>query len=81
MGLSGTLMLAQENPLLNQYYEPYKEYVPFETLEDCVAKVKFYLKNESARIAIADAYAKRSAAKHMWKHRIEHVLRETNIIK
>lgn len=74
MGLSGTLMLSQRSDNLDTYYEPDKEYVPFETLEECADKAKFYLKHESARKKIADAYATRTEAEHMWRHRIQHVL-------
>ncbi len=75
MGLSGTLMLAPEVPHLNDYYEPGKEYIPFETLEDCAEKATFYLRNESERRKIANAYLQRTVQEHMWKDRIAHVLR------
>lgn len=81
MGLSGTLMLAQHAPYLDTYYEPGKEYVSFEDLKDCADKAQFYLKNESARRRIAEAYAKRTAADHLWKYRIQHVLRNAGILK
>ena len=79
MGLSGTLMLAQRNPYLDEYYDQGKEYVSFETLEDCVDKAKFYLKNENARKRIAEAYATKTEARHMWRHRIQHVLGEAGL--
>jgi hypothetical protein len=79
MGLSGTLMLAQRAPYLDTYYEPEREYVPFETLEECVEKVKFYLRNEAARSKIAAAYVKRTEADHLWSHRIQSVLRDAGI--
>lgn len=74
MGLSGTLMLAHRAPYLDSYYEPETEYVPFETLEECAEKARFYLKNEPARVKIAAAYARRTQAEHMWSDRIRHVL-------
>jgi hypothetical protein len=79
MGLSGTLMLSQRSDYLDTYYEPDKEYVPFETLEECAEKAKFYLKHEPARKKIATAYAARTEAEHMWRHRIEHVLDEAGL--
>lgn len=81
MGLSGTLMLAQHAPHLDRYYEPGKEYVPFENLEDCAEKARFYLKNERARRKIAEAYAERTEADHLWKYRIQHILKEVGILK
>ena len=69
MGLSGTLMLCQQSPNLEDYYEPYKEFVPFDALEDCAEKAKYYLTNESARVRIAMAYHDRTKAEHLWQHR------------
>ncbi len=80
MGLSGTLMLAHTAPYLNTYYEPGKEYVPFETLEECAEKARFYLKHETARANIAAAYARRTETEHMWHHRITHVLKAAGIL-
>lgn len=79
MGLSGTLMLAQRTPALDQYYEPGVEYIPFETLEECAELARFYLRNEAARAKIAAAYAQRTVAEHLWRHRIEHVLNEAGV--
>lgn len=79
MGLSGTLMLAQRAPFLDSYYEPEREYVPFETLEECAEKASFYLRNEAARLKIAQAYARRTSAEHMWSHRIQAVLRAAGL--
>jgi hypothetical protein len=74
MGLSGTLMLAHRAPHLDTYYEPDKEYVPFDTLEEAADKAAFYLAHESARRDIAAAYARRTRAHHMWDARIQSVL-------
>jgi spore maturation protein CgeB len=77
MGLSGTLMLAPAAaPALARYYEPGKEYVAFETLEECAEKVRYYLAHEEERWRIADAYAKRTLSEHLWRHRIDSVLRQ-----
>lgn len=75
MGLSGTLMLAHRAPYLDDYYEPEKEYVPFDTLEEAADKARWYLAHESARRAIAEAYARRTRAQHMWRQRIDQVLK------
>ena len=76
MGLSGTLMLAHRAPHLDDYYEPDKEYVPFDTLEEAADKARHFLANEPARRSIAQAYARRTRAHHMWHHRITHILTE-----
>jgi spore maturation protein CgeB len=72
-------MLAHRAPYLDTYYEPEREYIPFETLDECVEKVKFYLQNEAARSKIAAAYAQRTEAEHLWSHRIQSVLRDAGI--
>ncbi|HUB27312.1 MAG TPA: glycosyltransferase [Tepidisphaeraceae bacterium] len=79
MGLSGTLMLAPAAAPVNRYYEPGKEYVAFETLEDCVEKARFYIAHERERRRIAGAYAERTLSEHLWRHRIEHVLRQAGL--
>ena len=77
MGLSGTLMLADRTTLLDSYYEEGAEYVAYDSMEDCADKVKFYRRNERARMRIAAAYRRRTAAEHMWTHRIDDVLRQS----
>ncbi|HWE92384.1 MAG TPA: glycosyltransferase [Tepidisphaeraceae bacterium] len=69
MGLSGTLMLCQTHPALHRYYEPGREFVQFHDLKDCVERAQFYLRNDRARLRIAEAYRKRTLAEHMWEHR------------
>jgi spore maturation protein CgeB len=74
MGLSGTLMLAHDTPRLSDYYRPGKEYVPFDSVEECAALAEYYLRHESERQRITDAYATRTLSDHMWHQRIHHVL-------
>jgi hypothetical protein len=81
MGLSGTLMLAHRSPHLDSYYEPDKEYVYFDTVDECVEKARFYLRNEASRRKIAVAYAARTRAEHMWEHRIQRVLTDAGLCK
>lgn len=80
MGLSGTLMLSHKAPRLDEYYEPGKEYVPFESLEECLEKAKFYLTHEPERKKIAEAYAARTKSDHLWEHRIMNVLKDASLI-
>ena len=71
MGLSGTLMLCQLSPNLERYYEPGKEFVAFEDLDDCAEKAKYYLRRERERAEIAAAYHRRTRGEHLWQHRFE----------
>lgn len=79
MGLSGTVMLAHQSDKLDGYYEPEKEYVPFRSMEECTDKAKYYISHPEESRKIADAYAKRTLAEHLWKHRIERVLQMAGI--
>jgi Glycosyl transferases group 1 len=72
-GLSGTLMICRQSPNLDRYYEPGKEFVPFDDLDDCTEKVTFYLRNERARVQIATAYRDRTRREHMWTHRFRKI--------
>ena len=80
MGLSGTLMLAHRAPHLDRYYEPDKEYVPFESMEECVEKANYFLGHDSERRRIAEAYAQRTLREHMWEQRIRQVLKAASLL-
>jgi hypothetical protein len=69
MGLSGTLMLCEHSPSLERYYEPGKECVTFENLEDCAEKAAWYLSHEEERARIALNYRDRTLKEHLWKYR------------
>ena len=81
MGLSGTLMLCQHTPELARYYEPGREFVPYEDLEDCAEKARFYLSNEPARSRVAAAYAARTRAEHLWEHRFADLFRAVGVAR
>ncbi|MEA2235595.1 MAG: hypothetical protein QOC81_319 [Thermoanaerobaculia bacterium] len=70
-GLSGTMMICRQSPSLERYYEPGKEFVAFEDLDDCAEKVRYYASHESERARIARAYHDRTRAEHMWTHRFK----------
>lgn len=69
MGLSGTVMLCDEAPHLSDYYEPGTECVTFGSLDECVEEAGALLADEPRRARIAEAYARRTAAEHLWTHR------------
>jgi spore maturation protein CgeB len=81
MGLSGTLMLCQHSPHLERYYEPGKEFVPFHDLDDCAEKAKYYIRHDSERDRIAEAYRRRTGAEHMWEHRFRQLFRDAGLPK
>ena len=69
MGLSGTLMLCEASPGLDEYYEAGRECITFESLEDCAEKAKWYLAHESERQRVAHQYRQRTLMEHLWIHR------------
>ncbi len=78
-GLSGTLMLAQNSPNLDRYYEPGKEFVPFSDMADCTEKARFYLTHDAERERIVEAYLRRTRAEHMWEHRFQDLFRQLGL--
>ena len=73
MGLSGTVMLCDRNPGLNEYYEPRKEYEEFNDIEECVDKARYLLSHDGERRLMAEAYYRRTEGEHMWRHRFENL--------
>ncbi len=79
MGLSGTLMLAQSCEAMKRYYEPGKEFISYDSPEDCIEKVRFYLMREGLRQRIAQAYADRTRGEHLWDHRFTRIFRDLGL--
>lgn len=80
MGLSGTLMLCEHSSNLERYYEPGRECVTFESLEDCAEKAIWYLSHESERARIAARYCQRTLREHMWEHRFAELFRQMGVV-
>lgn len=72
-------MLCEHSPNLERYYEPGKECVTFETIEDCADKALWYLSHESERARIARCYCERTLREHMWEHRFTDLFRQMGI--
>jgi hypothetical protein len=79
MGASGTMMLCRRNWEVERFYEPGKEFVAYESVEECADKAKFYLRNEAERSRIAEAYQRRTRAEHMWEHRFLQLFRDIGV--
>ena len=79
MGLSGTVMLCSKNPDLYEFYEPNKEFVEFESMDECVDKIKYLSAHENERLRIAQCYYERTKAEHLWKYRFEALFRAMGI--
>ena len=81
MGLSGTMVLCEQSLLLERYYQPGREIVTFEGLEECAEKARWYVTHELERVRIARNYRDRTLAEHMWKHRFEDLFRQMGLTR
>lgn len=79
MGTTGTLMLCDRNPMLDEYYVRGREYDDFEDHSECVEKVRFYVKRQDARYRIAAAYHERTVREHLWTHRFARLFSEAGL--
>lgn len=66
--------LLQRVPGVEEFFEEDKEIVCFDTKEEMVDKVRYYLKHEEARQRIAQAAYERVLRSHTWQHRVQHML-------
>lgn len=57
---SGALLVENQNTETPQYFTPMSEYVAFDTKEDLVDKVRYYLEHEDERRQIADSGYRRA---------------------
>ena len=79
LGLSGSVMLCTKNPAMYEFYEPGKEFVEYETMDECVDKAKYLLKNESERSGIAKRYYERTKKEHLWTHRFTDLFKKVEL--
>mgnify|MGYP003316955199 FL=1 len=55
-------------------YVPGEDFVYYESKDDLLSKIDYYLNHEDERIAIAKNGFERTAANHTYKHRIEEMV-------
>lgn len=79
MGGSGTLMLCDPSPNLDRYYEPGREYIAFESIEDCAEKAVWYSSHEAERARIAHNYHQRTLREHKWQHRFQDLFQQIGL--
>jgi Glycosyl transferases group 1 len=79
MGLSGTLMLCNHSPDLEQYYQPGIECVTFDSLSDCAEKAQWYLSHEAERRRVAENYRNRTLKEHLWTHRFANLFSQIGL--
>lgn len=66
--------LLQRVPSVSEFFEEDKEVVCFDTKEEMVDKIRYYLKNEEARQRIAQAAYERALREHTWQCRVRQMV-------
>jgi Glycosyl transferases group 1 len=79
MGLTGTMVLCEQHPVLERYFKAGAEIITFESLEDCAEKALWYLAHEGERAKITDNYRDRTLREHMWTHRLESLFEQMGL--
>lgn len=72
--MSGSFYLTHDNPDLTALFAIGKEIATYHSIEDCVAKVHYYLERDVERESIACAGRQRASTEHTWDHRFNTVL-------
>ena len=72
-GAGGFLLTNYQTDFMDCYI-PGEDFVYYESKDDLLAKIDYYLKHEDERAAIAQNGFERTAANHTYKHRIEEML-------
>jgi len=71
----GGFLLTGRADNLDQYYSDGREVVIFEHIDDLIAKIRYYLKHEDERAAIARAGFDRTMREHTYAHRFQDIFR------
>ena len=77
--MSGGFYMVKYMEELEQFYEIGKEIVCYEDDNDLVEKIRFYLKHDHERKAIAKAGRERCLRDHTWKKRFVTVFRQIGV--
>jgi hypothetical protein len=72
--MSGSFYLTHDNPDLHTLFTTGKEIETYQSIEDCIAKVRYYLAHDTEREAIAYAGRQRAISEHTWDHRFNTLL-------
>jgi len=71
---SGGFLLHERNEEVLEYFEEGKEIACFDTPEELIEKVRYYLVNEEERIQIAKAGYERCIKENSWAHRAQVII-------
>lgn len=74
--MSGSLYITHDNHDLHQLYDIDKEIVTYNSIEDCVEKIRYYLKHDLEREGIAKAGHIRAVREHTWEKRFNDLIND-----
>ena len=72
LGAGGFLLTNYQSDFMDCYV-PGEDFIFYESKEDMLAKIDYYLCHEDERIAIAKNGFERTSSHHTYKHRIEEI--------
>lgn len=70
----GTLLITDWKVNLHEMFEPGRELVAYRTPEECVELIKYYLKHDAEREAIARAGQERTLREHTYYQRMQELM-------
>ena len=73
MGCGGFLLTNYQEDML-RFFEPGVDFVYYESREDMLAKVQYYLEHENERRAIAQSGYEKVKAQHTYEHRLKAII-------
>lgn len=74
----GGFLLSNFQQELCEYFVPGEDFVYYESADDAVEKVAYFLSHENERIEIAHNAVEKIAAYHTFNHRVEEMFRIIN---
>lgn len=74
MGNGGFLLTNYQEDFMD-FFDPDKDFVYFESKEDLIDKAEFYLKNDSARMRIAESGYRRVKEEHKYSDRVNTIIK------
>ena len=72
--MSGSLYLTQDNKDLHDLFEVGKEIVVYSSIDDCIEKVRYFLRHSEKREKIARCGLERVRQEHTWKKRFKYLI-------
>jgi hypothetical protein len=69
----GACLVTDRRDNLAQLFDPHREVVVYDSVDDCIDKVRYLLEHEAERAEIAAAGQRRTLGEHTYAHRMEEV--------